>query len=744
MKRPGISLSPAAIGGFFVNHGEKLAFGLVVAFALLLTWWGIDAVRSEAVGPDRTPKAVEQLARGAEENIERVRQVPPDRLPTRSPLPPLIDPWRPTTVEIAAAPPPRAFLDRPLFAELTKRTKPNVLPIEDLQAVAGIAVLPDPTARVDGPELAPRLPDLSPPREDEPRRRPPPRGRDRDRNREAEGGMFGLEGGLAPELTETFAVEPLPAGKITPFVVVTGLIPAAKQQQEYERRFGSASYRDPQRDQPRWAVYLVERTLVVPGANPRWQRMKVKDVERNDPGGRVGMAAMPGQPGADGGPAMESETLPQAFFLQAEETEIGYAAALPARIDDPWGVAAVHPWFAARLEEFLDADATDDEQAEVPTVALADLLAKPAARAGSELRLEGVTLEAAPERQRSVGLYKFAVRSADGKATAEIGDIGLDREPVFAVSEQWGRQLAVDGTSSKPQSCNLRGRVDMLGKTPVIRILEIEFLDADGAAIETTADPEPEPVEGVEGLAGGAMPEMPGVAAGRGLPLADNRLFRFLDTDVKPGETYRYRVKFALRNPNVRLAPRHLANAADAKEEFLVAEYSNETPPVRVPDPVALVARTIDKDTLRKLKIKGDALEVMVLAPSDKNGNFALRSTITDVGGLANVSMDLNRPGDTRFFGESVVTDRVLLDVRGSQSDRADIRSQEPPEPLEMVFLNPEDGSFEIVTAADSESRIRKYGQTLFKPGTTLPDDGKPERPDRRDRDADLPPRGFP
>jgi len=86
----------------------------------------------------------------------------------------------------------------------------------------------------------------------------------------------------------------------------------------------------------------------------------------------------------------------------------------------------------------------------------------------------------------------------------------------------------------------------------------------------------------------------------------------------------------------------------------------------------------------------------------------------------------------------------VLLDVRGSQSARADIRSQEPPEPLEMVFLNPEDGSFELVSAADSEPRIRKYGQTLFKPGTTLPDDGKPERPDRRDRDADLPPRGFP
>ena len=120
----------------------------------------------------------------------------------------------------------------------------------------------------------------------------------------------------------------------------------------------------------------------------------------------------------------------------------------------------------------------------------------------------------------------------------------------------------------------------------------------------------------------------------------------------------------------------------------------------------------------------------MILAPSEKTGNYALRSTLTDLGGLADVSPELNRPGDVRFFGESLVTDTVLVDAHGSQEDRGDVRSTDPPEPLEMLFLR-EDGSFAVVAAADGERPIRRYGGTLFKPGTQLPDDGRPERTDK-------------
>ena len=58
-----------------------------------------------------------------------------------------------------------ALFDRPLMQELAKRAKPEVLPIEDLRAIAGVAVLPDttdPAAMMQRPGLAPGL-DAPPP-----------------------------------------------------------------------------------------------------------------------------------------------------------------------------------------------------------------------------------------------------------------------------------------------------------------------------------------------------------------------------------------------------------------------------------------------------------------------------------------------------------------------------------------------------------------------------------------------------
>jgi hypothetical protein len=197
-------------------------------------------------------------------------------------------------------------------------------------------------------------------------------------------------------------------------------------------------------------------------------------------------------------------------------------------------------------------------------------------------------------------------------------------------------------------------------------------------------------------------------------------------------------VRFALRNPNVRLAPQHVADLAVTQGEFLVSAYSNETTPVRVPEPVRLLARTMTRDAARKLKVKGDAVEVIVLGKSNETGNFAIRSLLTGPGGLADVDPGLNRTGDTRFFGEPLDTGRLLVGVRGQQEERADSRSPLPAEPLEMLFLKP-DGSFEIATAADSERLIQKYRSSLFKPGEDVPDDGKLET-----RGRDAPARGFP
>jgi hypothetical protein len=731
----------AGIGESLLNHGEKIAFAVLAAFAVLLIWWGIGA---ESVSPSQRPEDLEKLARAAGDNIVRVENVPADRVPERRPMAPRVEPWRPQQVKIAAAPQTPTLFDRPLFAELTKRSKPEVFPIESLRAVAGVAVLPDPAAAVGGggmfqppgmirpslpPEPVPERPGRGPGRR--------PRGRPGDRG--DDGTLFGGFGPLAPEPEAALTPEqPQEPGKVTPFVVVTGLIPAARQIAEYESRFGSASFRDSERDYPRWAVYLVERARVVPGGSPTWQRLEIENVERTEPGGMGRVPMVPGPGGeldGEAGSPLAQELVPPFFLLQPQETEIGYAAAAPERIDRPWGTILVHPWFIPKLEDYLDSNPDEEEDLPPPEpVSLADLVANPDDFIDKRLRIEGVVLEADPRRQQEIRLYRVGVRSDDGGQRIAADPIGRGKKPVCAISEAFGRDLSISGVSADDQSADVVVRVDRMGPTPVIRILSIELRNDGGGAARSLVDPAPEPIRdaGFGGMAGEGGPMM---GLNPDMPLSEMRLFRFVDTKVTPGETYQYRVRFALRNPNVGLAPRYLSDPAAARGEFLLSDYSQPTPPVRVSEPTALAARTIPKDVARKMKLRGDTVEVMVLGPSEESGNLALRSVVTEPGGLADVDMALNSPGNTRFYGETVTTDRILLDVHGPQDERADLRTRMPPPPLEMLFLRP-DGSFEFVSAADMEPRVEQYAATLFKSGTKEPDDGKSDRREsNRDRD---------
>jgi hypothetical protein len=724
MKKPSLDL--AALSGFFIRHVEKMVFALIGLLGLVMIWRGIDTISSQAVDRGRTPDAVAELARQAAANIERSQQPPKGRLPDVPPLAPRVDPWRPQQVKIADAPSGGGMFDRPLFSELTKRTKPEVFPIADLQAVAGIAVLPDPTALAGGQRPAGRQPDAgaAAPEPEDPRRPArPPRGRGRNRDPAEGEGIFGGGdfGRAADDLTAPD--ETLPPGKITPFIVVTGLIPAARQQAEYASRFGSVSFRDPRRDSPRWGDYIVERTRVVDGANPRWERLKLVNVERRaGDGGRPGVQDMKDRGTAADGQPLAEETIPAGFFLQPDESEVDYAAALPARIDDPWGELVIHSSFMPQVKEYLAGKPRQDKAAaaQAAVVSLAEFLGKPLGFVGRELRLENVALAAGPERQPNLGLYRFGIRAAKGDESAGIGEIGLVESAVFATSEDLGRKLGFDMEGEQQRACNLVVRIDRTGKTPVARILEIELLDAEGRGLATRSETDPRPIDldNEPGLAAGPM-QPPGRAEFAG-PRAENRLFRFVDTAVEPGSAYRYRVRFALRNPNVRLAPQHVADVAVTRGEFLVSAYSDETAPVRVPEPVRLLARTMPREAARRLKVKGDAVEVIALGQSNETGNFAIRSVVTGPGGMADVDPGLNRTGDVRFYGEPLTTGRLLVDVRGQQEERSDSRSPLPPEPLEMLFLKP-DGSFEVVAAADSERLIQKYRSTLFKPGDDVP-----------------------
>jgi hypothetical protein len=191
---------------------------------------------------------------------------------------------------------------------------------------------------------------------------------------------------------------------------------------------------------------------------------------------------------------------------------------------------------------------------------------------------------------------------------------------------------------------------------------------------------------------------------------AEFRLFRFIDTSVEPGKTYRYRVRFEMWNPNVNLPVQHLTNAALAKPLKLASPPSNETATVSVPDPTAVLVGPLRKADMKKMK--AGMLEVLILAPSARTGDYALRGLVTEPGGLLNVDEKLNKPGEKRTRGEDFRSDRVLVDVRGRQEDRADQRSTRPPEPFEVLCLRP-DGGFEFVSAADAEPLIAEHKATL-------------------------------
>jgi hypothetical protein len=716
MKRPSLKFDKQAILGFLLNHAEKLVVGLVGLIGLVLLWNGINALRIKSVRSTETPEAVAQLSAATVQHIDAVQKPPADTVRKGGELALAIDPWRPQQVKIATAP-AAPLLARPLVAELSKRTKPAVLPLEDLRAIAGVAVLPDVTDPAALMPMGPRPEGIDrPEREPENPRQKPGRRQPR-RGEEPQPDVPPM-----PEFNPMMTT--MPRGKVVPYVMVTGLVPVAKQHEEFGRAFGGASFRDPQLDRPRWSQYLVERAVVGPtGAADKWERLKVKNVELFGQGG--GMQPMPGNQQPE---PMQQEMLPPTFLLGTNDTDIGYVAQLPQRIDEAWGLETIHPWFRTQFKRIL-AEAAPGLMGDGPAVAIAPQRLKEEADefAGQIGLISNMQLVGEPQRGGEV--VAFAVKSADGAVSFPVEAAGAGKQPVFVMSAAWARSLELDNGPKTDTTCNLRVRIEQLGKMPVARILGITYVEPGGEPGEELVDPSPFPL-----TAGGMMPGGEFGGGGNwaeggagGLDGEEFRLFRFVDMTVKPGQRYRYRVRLSLRNPNFGVDQRHLSDPTSSRGELIPSKESNETPPVAVPDAMAILVQTLSKDEIKQMKLKTGSVQVLVLAPSSETGNYSLRSLLTEVGGLANIDSALNKPGDTRTKGENVTTDRVLVDIRGRQEEPAKIGN--PPETLEMLFLKP-DGTCEVVSAADSQRFYDRYMMTLEPAaGTDAGTDGGPGAP---------------
>ncbi len=350
MKRPSIKLDKDAILDFFLRHVEKIAVAAITVLACGMVWGGINAVRTMPAGPGQLPKAIVDASNRAASHIQSAKQPPADAI-KNSELTKLIDPWRSPEI---AGPPPLPLWNKPLFEERTKRTGPEVFPIEDLRAVAGVALFP----AKDSPagEAAGNPADVEPAAK---QKKPKGGGR-------PGGQRPGLDGAVPPGFGPAFGGQAAPPGggpqaaavrgRLVPYCIVTGLIPVAKQAGDYRQRYEGATYRDPKRDEPLWSDYLVERSVVVPGGRDNWEKIDMRVVAKQAQKDWAGLQA---------------EQLPPGFLLSADKNPgagaTAYAAPLPQLVGDAWGTESMHPWFVEQARKAIAEQASAAKRAQDQT-----------------------------------------------------------------------------------------------------------------------------------------------------------------------------------------------------------------------------------------------------------------------------------------------------------------------------------------------------------------------------------------
>ncbi|MFM7205658.1 MAG: hypothetical protein ACKO4T_03165 [Planctomycetaceae bacterium] len=729
MKRPSISFSKDTVLGFLLNHFEKMIAAVVGLVVLMLAWNGLSALRTKAVPADRRPEALVRLSNETVQLIDAEPSPPADTMRRAGELAKSITPWLPPTLAVAPAPDVTP-LSRPMTTDVVKRTNPRAFPLEDLRGITGIAVVKDPMAEQAAAAIM------------------------------AADAAASSGETSAPEFREP----PKRFEKLVPCVVLVGLVPVVKQREEFRKALGTPS--DPSAaggvqplDAPRWGNFLVERALASEAEKPEaWRTVAAQFLAEQGAG----------------------KPLPERFLLGPNDLavstgEAGYVAALPPRVYEPWSLDTVHPWFLQprhkwRLER-------SEQIAETPTrIGAAAFRRDFVDYAGHEIELVGMKFTGAAQRTPSPESVMIPVSAADDSDSFPVPNLAADPtgtaptppaalKPVFVMSAPWQRTLDMKTLGS----CTLRVIPAVDGGAAVAQIIGIIPDAAGGQAGVELRDPRIQPVAG--GMMGGGAPgggefSAPMMTGGGLDEGAEFRLFRFVDTTVDYGKTYRYRVTVELMNPNFGLDPRMLADAKVAQGETLQA-VTPSSAAIAVSAPYSLAARASITAPPSQVAASGEAaapapkttgpkqpqlsknqVEVSFLGPTwqhmrgrrpdqgfdlfdyqmehilpvEPGGTVLWKRTRRDKEKTDPRGKNEKRPDVlplTRDPSWTLLSDadlgRDLIDFRGRQTSptaaeggKKDAPSTGILEPVELALLRP-DGSLEVVTAADSQRLVETF-----------------------------------
>jgi len=554
-----LNINLAGIQNFFLRHGEKLGFGVVLVLVILFVW---GAIKTSGNTVDFTPKDLQAAVEQANQHID---SAPPAADKVATDYPAVARRLRIPIEETYYRTP--TVWNPPLFEQESLRREPPVFVVEGLRAAAGQGVFAV-----------------------------------RAQQGTAEGRTSTTPASATATASPASAMSPYAAAGATKgyrWVVVTGLIPIQKQWEAYIETFKKAQYKDPQRDQPYYIHYWVERAELDPhgqAGQVKWQRINPIAVLQ-----KVYMEWRQFSP----------ELVYQAFIPRSVYTPMAFP--LGPLVGDSWGEEVAHP------PEIPLASAMRTGEGMYPGTTGTPYGAPPGAPSpiGPPMYPMGSEYEGA-EYEEGMG-YPPGMIPGMGGIPGPGGVPGIVGMPGIAGPPG----MAGPGG---PAPGDLREILQQLMPSPP----EGQQEDQQQAQTSETAEGQ---------VAGPAVAGS--TTALRQAQQIKYQLFRFFDFDVEPGKRYRYRVKLILLNPNYKLSPRYVERIELTESPYLETDWSDPTDPVIVPRDAQIFAGPVKAPSVPWDEPSG---EVVVMAIKMDEGKKTAQSLKILRGLLANFEGEFSPP----------------------------------------------------------------------------------------------------